>query len=217
MKHWKLIGIVITLGLAMNGARADLITNGSFEEGAPSWGCASGTTSLQGWAVTPNIDIDSAIPGCSGIAAADGTYFLDLTGSYSAGSISQSFDTTAGASYLLSFYFGGNPQWQYLGYQNDSPIKELLVTINGDWAGTFSIDTTGQGQLEAGWSYETVLFEASGSTTTLTFSSLNPTGVFGPFLDGVSVEEFTRVPEPATLALLGLGLLGMGLARTRRS
>ena len=39
----------------------------------------------------------------------------------------------------------------------------------------------------------------------------------GLALDNITVNEDVRLPEPASLALLGLGLMGLGIARKRRS
>jgi len=212
------------LALCCGAAHANLLTNGSFEIGAPINGCVAGTTSLPGWSVTTgNIDI-LASPSCALGAAADGVAFIDLTGSYGAGAgtISQSFATTAGASYTLSFYFGANPDWQYPsmvggGYANDGPTKSLDVLIDGAQLGsTYSIDTTGQAWSDPAWHLETTSFVAAGSTTQLTFESLNGANgtVYGPLLDGVSVVA--SVPEPGTVTLLLGGLLVLGLKAARR-
>ena len=71
--------------------------------------------------------------------------------------------------------------------------------------------------LASAWTLHSLLFTATGSTTRLGFWSLNGANgtVFGPMLDGVSVERVASVPEPGTLALIGLGLGVLGLARRR--
>jgi hypothetical protein len=69
------------------------------------------------------------------------------------------------------------------------------------------------------------LFAYFANTTDLYFSSYGDGTSFGPGAgpivshDQLSVRVFataTRVPEPGTLALFGIGLLGMGLARRRK-
>ena len=66
-----------------------------------------------------------------------------------------------------------------------------------------------------GWRYTTLDFTATSGTEVLSFLSLGgPTGV-PPFalLDGVSLQA---VPEPSSIALAGIGLLGLGVMRLRR-
>jgi choice-of-anchor C domain-containing protein len=206
----RIVATAIVLALSSTAVNANLVTNGSFEQ--PGTGCASGTTSLPGWTVGGNIDIDNSTAPCSTIPAADGSYFVDLTGSFSAGSITQAFATTVGETYSVSFFFGGNPQWQYLSYPNDSAIKSMNVGIDGNVVGTYSIDTTGLGFSDAGWTQRSFLFTATSDSTLLGFTSLNSVGVYGPLLDNVNVES---VPEPGTLVLFGLGLAGLGVTRRR--
>ncbi len=164
------------LGVSLTVDSASALTNGSFE--SPATGCQGATTSLPGWSVTTgNIDIVDST--CTGMAAADGAYFLDLTGtvgSGAGGTITQSIATTPGSQYTLNFYFGGNSQWQaqagnpFSEYQNDGPIKSMDVLIDGAQLGaTYSINTTGNLWTNTGWVYETTTFKATGSSTTLAF------------------------------------------------
>ncbi len=216
--------------LAMSATPAsstNLVTNGSFEIDAPTSGCTAGATALSGWTVSAgNIDIDSAL--CSGIPAADGNIWIDMTGSFAngtgnnVGQITQTLSTVAGTQYDLSFYFGGNSQWQsgtgcFAGYPNDGAVKAMNVSV-GSVSQDFSVDTTGQPCNSAGWVLESILFTATSSSTALTFTSLNGSTTasdYGPLLDGVSVVA-APVPEPATLTLMGLGLAGLGISRRRR-
>ncbi len=116
----KFLSFVFCVAAMVAGpsAFANLLVNGDFTQGAPQSGCAPGVTSFPGWTVTSgNVDLDSAAAGCSGIAPVVGSYFVDLTGSFApyendVGTIMQTFTTIPRTEYSVSFYFGGNPQWQ---------------------------------------------------------------------------------------------------------
>lgn len=229
------LAAAFTVLFTTQAANANLLVNGNFAAGAPASGCAAGISDpapgvsspdLPGWLITNNVDIDSAVqpyPACSGISPPKGTYFLDLTGSFAPaddrGTVYQTVTTHPGATYDLSFYFGGNPQWQVLGYPNDGAIKSMDVLLNSDVIGTYSVNTAGVPITDGSFSLENIDFTATSSTTTLSFESLNGVGVtspsdFGPLLAGVNLEQ---VPEPATLSLLGLGLVGLGFMRRRKA
>jgi hypothetical protein len=218
----KAIGLSILVYVVSSAtAHANLVTNGSFENSPPSRGCAAGATSLPGWTVSAgNVDIDSAIAGCGGVAAADGVYWVDLTGSFGrgAGRIHQDLATEAGAQYELSFYFRANDQFTYLAYPNDGATKAFEVWLDSALAGTFS-RTVGVDPRASTWTLQSLVFTATGTTTRLAFWSLNGANgtVFGPMLDGVTVERMATVasvPEPGSLLLL---LAGLGvLAHVRR-
>ena len=220
MKTPGRVCFALILSFAGIRAHASLVTNGSFE--SPGTGCVAGATALPGWTVgSANIDIvDSA---CSGMGAADGTWFVDLTGSFGAGagSIYQTVATTTGQQYALSFYFGGNPQWQYLGYANDSPFKSMNVLIDGTLQGTFGFNTTGFGYGDPGWNLDQLYFIASSSSTKVEFLSLNGANgtVYGPLLDGVTLDAVsgqpTVVPLPGSVWLM-LSAMGGLVAFVRR-
>jgi hypothetical protein len=63
------------------------------------------------------------------------------------------------------------------------------------------------------WLPETLNFTATASSAVVQFS-VNQS--FDVGLDAVSVSAVSSVPEPTALALLGSGILGLGLARLRR-
>jgi hypothetical protein len=229
------LAAALTVPFTTHEANANLLVNGNFAAGAPASGCAAGISDpapgvsspdLPGWLITNNVDIDSAVqpfPACSGISPPKGTYFIDLTGSFAPaddrGTVYQTVATHPGATYDLSFYFGGNPQWQLLGYPNDGAIKSMDVLVNSDVIGTYSVNTAGVPITDGSFRLENIDFTATSSTTTLSFESLNGVGVtspsdFGPLLAAVNLEQ---VPEPATLSLLGLGLIGLGSMRRRKA
>ena len=225
-----LIGALMLGTTNFASAATNLVSNGNFGVGAPSSGCVAGTTSLTGWTVTSgNVDIDSAAQGCSGITAAPGaSYFVDLTGSHAenaindVGAISQDINTVAGQKYSLSFYFGGNPQWQGSLYPNDSSLKAMDAFVNGSIAGVYSVNTAGVPLTDAQWTKEKIVFTATSTNTVISFDSLNGSSSnpsdFGPLLDDVSVKAIGRVQAPEidpASAAVEMGLLFGALAVLR--
>jgi choice-of-anchor C domain-containing protein len=159
-----------------------------------------------------NIDWESA-PGC-GWVPSDGSNSLDLVGTGGIGGIQQTFDTTPGVTYRVSFDLAGN-------YAAPPIIKPLAVTINGVTT-NFTFDTTGKSQFNMGWTTHTLSFVAASNSSTINFvSDVTASGGTlnaGAALDNVRITPVTTVPlswaQWAAAALLALA--GLVLVRQRR-
>lgn len=190
-------------------AHANLIQNGSFElssvnpnqSGLGYVELPNGDTSITGWSVGgSNIDYIGSY-----WQASNGSRSIDLSGN-AAGSVYQTFTTTPGATYSVSFDMAGNPD-------DSDKIKKMLVSIDGS---TFTpgFNTDGRTEAAMGWTPESFTFVANASSSTLTFAGLNPTP-YGAALDNVSVVS--AVPLPASLPMFGAALLALsGLAWLKR-
>ncbi|MEC7816000.1 MAG: PEP-CTERM sorting domain-containing protein [Pseudomonadota bacterium] len=190
----------LTLSMAIAApASANLIVNGSFE--APdipngSWQYYS-PDQVPGWEGS-NIEIWQNY---NGVSAADGDQFAELNAHPSTGTafgIYQDIDTVVGDWYTVSF-----------AYRARQSNNEAFDFSFGDLTTLVNDHTTSE------WSLFSANFQAIDLTTRILFTSVNPeTGTIGNFLDDVKVAA---VPEPGTLALLSMGLLGLGLSRRRRA
>ncbi len=180
-------------------ANAAIIVNGSFEANgggicdSPMFTTLPAASNcLTGWTI-----------GGAGVdyihnywVAADGTHSLDMN-ALNPGTVQQDITTVAGQGYLVTFALAGNPD-------GAPPIKTIGVDVGGA-VSLFTFNTTGHTTSSMGWINETFAFVASGTTTTLRFSS--PTqGAFGPALDNVTIAD-SPIPEPGSAALMLAGAL----------
>ena len=194
--------ILITLATAGTAEATNLINNGSFEiginPGATFIRLNQVSTGIDNWTITgpgPNIDYIGNL-----WEASDGRRSIDLDGQIgSAGGIQQTFNTTIGQEYLVTFDLAGNP---FRGPQ----IKQMRVEAAGQFS-DFTFDITGKSVNNMGWTSESWNFTANELQTTLQFTSLTGSG-WGPALDNVNV-----VPVPEPLTILGSGTaLAFGVA-----
>ncbi len=148
-------------------------------------------------------------------ASPDGGAFIGLDGDPTPGvssSISQAISSlVAGSTYTVSFDWAG----AQLQSRTGATTEQLAVSFGGSTQSTTILDNPSKGF--TGWQTASFNFVANAATETLSFLSIGtPTG-YPPvaLLDGVSVQK-VAVPEPLSLALLGAGLVGLGLVIRRR-
>lgn len=196
-------------------AHANLISNGSFKSpvittiwyedyGANTGDPNYGGPTIPDWTITTNnVDIVSDLS--STPLAADGNQYLDLVGTGSTGGISQSFNTTLGQTYSLSFDYGNNP-W------STSTASALINVLVGGLTTTITHDTSTTSVIN--WTPFFATFVGTGDPMMLSFVNSVGGNNGGVLLDNISV---TATPLPSTWTMLIAGFLGLGFFAYRGS
>jgi hypothetical protein len=212
MKGFSAFILIASMVLLVGTVHANLLVNGSFEFGRYDDSAHPGYTRLP----PGSADITGWVAGGDGLdwhvgtgssahfgPSKDGDYVVDLSLDYSpAGTIAQTFTTTLGTDYRVSFYLG-------------APLFDNAVAVSV--AGEYQVfSAIGGNYANIPWVLETLDFAGTGGDVTLLFASLGG-GFWGPVLDGVSVDALAApVPEPSTMILLGFGLVGLaGFSRKK--
>ena len=152
------------------------------------------TGDFTGWTLTGN----TSFTGVSDVAhsGSNGAFFgqVDATGS-----LSQTLGTVSGQNYTVSFWLaneGGTP-------------SSFVASFGGD------VLTSLSDPAAFGYTFYTYSLTASSNSTLLSFTFQQNPAYF--HLDDVSVEDVSSVPEPATWAMmmLGMGAIGMTLRRRK--
>jgi len=201
--------VLAALAVAGPVQAASTITNGFVNGQFDCTGCAntttfddlsSGSTALTKtpgtteWTVTQG-SVDWIDGYWEGPSSAD-PYSIDMNG-VEQGQIEQTFATTAGATYQVSFELSGNPD-------GGTGTKTLSVVASGNPSDQYTFDVTSSiSHSSMGWmAAGPYTFTATNDTTTLTFTGDPNAGAYGPVIADVVVTA-TTPPESASVTCTG--------------
>ncbi len=221
MNHRISLIAVVLVAVSMSAGHAAVFTNGSFESASiavdTNMDSSTPIGAITGWVLNigagERMRYEDDFFGF--LSPTDGVREIAFNNGQTTpgASISQTFDTVIGTQYVVTFDVGS------VDTTNDnSGGGNLVLTASVDAAGASPVSTTivvTDDPIVSSWSHtdQTLSFTASSISTTLTFLDESDfTQNADVLLDNVRLEV---IPEPASLALLGIG--GVMVIRRRRA
>jgi hypothetical protein len=195
--------LVLTASFATQAKAGSIVLDGGFESAAVN--CTSGAYSGSlgdGWTATAGLIAVCNSSDFSGVPHS-GNQMVYMDWNNTVNTVSQTLTTTAGQSYLLSYWVADNVPDAFSVSFGSQVLFDGTAPTNG-------VD------LASDYVNETYTVTATSSSTILSFTGqwLEIEGGNGTILDDVSVTTVSSsVPEPATLAFTTLGFLALFVLR----
>ncbi len=166
--------LFLVLALVISVSRANLVTNGGFEQPDVDYGSYGIFASIDGWVTTYGFSLEIRDHYGPYGSPYEGDQFLELDG-YESSNIIQDITTQAGQNYQLSFAYAGRPD-EFAG----------LNEIDVYWDGILLVELRNESG-DLAWEFKTYTVTATSDIATLEFRDIGESTSYGAHLDDVSL------------------------------